>query len=148
MLETPSTTRARVPSMIARAICLAALAALLSGCAGQSGLVYGYAQTARSGTMTRLGDYRTYATASCATMSLPQVTILKHPKHGRAEFGVGAARYAPGSPVAHPCDRGRGRATIVSYISDPGYRGPDAITYRVRFADGQTDIIVKELTVR
>ena len=140
-----------------KALATASLAALvLAGCAPQPGDLgassHGsviYQQEVRSGARARMGDYRTYRTdAACSTASLPQIDVLSGPAHGRVAFGVGPARFVANKPARHRCDRGAGTAAIVYYVANGGYRGLDALSYRVRYRDGETEIVRKRLIVR
>lgn len=134
-----------------RRLLACACATALAGCAGGEGpaRLSVYEQTVRADQRARLGDYRTFSTRrGCPTVSLPEISVLREPAHGRLSFGVGPARYVADKPVSHPCERGRGTASIVYYTPRSGYRGVDDVAYRVRFFSGETQIIRKRLLVR
>jgi hypothetical protein len=136
----------------AMSLAVAAMAPMLAGCAGASvgSDEWVFAQTVRSGALARLGDYRSLSKRDCRTVSLPEVSVVEPPRHGAVTFGAGPARYVrdPSNRVEHRCDRAPGTAVVLYYRSTPGYRGADALAYRVRFANGETTLYRKRLTVR
>lgn len=133
-------------------LAIVSLAPALSACAGGSvgSNEWVFAQTMRSGVKTRLGDYRSFSTRDCRTVSLPEISVVQPPRHGAVTFGAAPSRYVrdPSNRVEHPCARRSGTAVVIYYRSTPGYRGADALAYRVRFANGETTLYRKRLTVR
>lgn len=138
-------TTARCKTVLA----LASLAPLLAACAqgGFDGSTKSYSMTARAGQRTYLGDYRTYDghMPGCPTTSLPEVTILRSPAHGRVDLATALEIRAPASPV---CRSVRRSAMAVFYTSERGFRGVDVLEYRVRFANGEVHAVRKFVAVR
>ncbi|MGL4322542.1 MAG: hypothetical protein ACRCTD_00775 [Beijerinckiaceae bacterium] len=133
-----------------------ALSFAVAGCVtpqAPGGQISGYQQTVRSGVKTRAGDYftTTWDGRVCRTRSLPEISILRAPAHGRMTIERGTGQYnpSPGNPVLRPgCVGKYYPALVISYQSSPGYRGEDRGVYRVTFANGETHIFDKTFRVQ
>ncbi len=82
---------------------------------------------------------QTYMTMDkrCRQVKRPTAVLTQKPQHGSVRMLTRKAKavYGPGA-YAH-CDGKVGNALAFEYTSDPGYRGRDSFTVRVRYSDGE-----------
>jgi len=86
--------------------------------------------------------------ADCSSLGTIVVKVLQAPSHGK--FSSRAmqvfAVYGPGSPVAH-CNGRRVSGRENTYISKPGYTGPDYAEFEVIFPTGEVNHVHVDITV-
>jgi hypothetical protein len=133
---------------------VAALA--LAGCVGagtsEHQTTYGYSQAVISGHLSEMGNYKSVSgdgRSTCHSQTLPEIRIVAQPTHGEVVVRVAqrAVEAPPGGPLFY-CAGRHVAARVVQYRSKPGYVGPDYLSYRVSFADGEVETYEKTLTVR
>lgn len=133
-----------------------ALAAGLAGCAGPQesfdrGVSYdrGGVQVVPAGRRISLSESYMTMDTKCRTKPGPTITFIDPPKHGRARMKVGGWSLPNFKTPSHRhCNSVPTRASLIEYTPAPGYRGPDALTARVRFRDGEVRIERFRIEVR
>lgn len=111
------------------------LGLVLGGCAGR--MAEDGIDRVPAGKSTML--QQTYMTMDerCRPILRPTGRLAQAPRHGSVRMlpRQASAVYGPG-PHRH-CDGKVGPALAFEYTPEPGYRGPDAFTVRVRYNDGE-----------
>ena len=76
--------------------------------------------------------------ANCEVAAYPEITVLKAPAQGTVSVEQGKAYPCyTRENIRFECDRNPAGASLVFYQSGANYRGRDAFTIQVRFADSE-----------
>ena len=84
--------------------------------------------TARTSEETVINGYA-YADKMCAPIELPQLLLIKPPKHGVVCSRIEDFEVAADSGLDRACIGRRVRGISIFYLARPGYSGPDILQY-------------------
>jgi hypothetical protein len=86
---------------------------------------------------------------TCEVEMLPEITVLKEPRHGSVSFETGEEypHYGP-SNIRSACNRNPAPGTLLFYQSTAGFEGGDSLQVRVRYPGNHVRTIAFEVSVR